>query len=680
MLVSWKWLGDYVPLPVTVDEVVERLTMSGLNHESTKSVGDDQCIDLEVTSNRPDCLGHFGVAREIAALFRLPLKFPDPQPTQTNEDVGTMLRVVVESPDLCPRYTARVIRGVKIGPSPAWMQDRLATIGVTSVNNVVDATNYVMFECGHPLHAFDMRHLHGGQIVVRRPKPQETIVAIDHCSYTLAGDDCVIADGTRPVAVGGVMGGADSEISDQTRDVVIEAAVFSPLAVRNTARRLNLHSPSSFRFERRVDWHRTEWASRRCCQLILELAGGQLLNGVLDVGQPPPPRSAIVLRKRRIEHVLGIEIPDEFTRDVLPRLGIIVDAEDAESWTVSPPTWRHDVEREADLIEEVGRLYGYHHIPDDVPVPLATSGRTSRQRVLDQVRRVMAASGLDEAMTPSMVPETWSDACSPWTDHPPLGSSQPMLGVLEKASQNVGPVQCLRRSLIPNLLEACRINEYRFNDMVELFETAHIYLPRPNKLPHEALVLGLVSGKEFLFIKGIVEAVVRDLDPDCPLRFFPLTSEPLFDARCAAKIELDGEMVGMIGTVGKEGQKRFGLRRPVTVAELDLTRLENRAVLVRRYQTISEFPPVSRDFNFIVAEQVTWFELESQVVLAAGSELESVRFREIFRDPQRDGAGRKRILLSVQWRSHRGTMTGEQIEEAAQQIILNCGNQLNAQL
>ena len=298
--------------------------MAGLNHEGTAEVGGDLAIDLEVTSNRPDCLGHIGIAREVAVLWGSDLAIPAAQPTEGKTPVEKLVKVRIDCPDLCLRYTARVIRGVKIGPSPKWMIRRLETVGLTPINNVVDISNYVLMECGQPLHTFDFGKLEGktpAEIIVRRPLPGETIEAIDHKTYVLDPEMCMICDARPPVAIGGVMGGAQTEISPKTRDVLIEAAEFDPVSIRNTARQLNLHSDSSYRFERRVDPEGLDWASRRCCELILDLAGGELASGVIDVGRPPPDREPIVLRLSQIERILGIPVPAKRVRDILLALG-----------------------------------------------------------------------------------------------------------------------------------------------------------------------------------------------------------------------------------------------------------------------------------------------------------------------------------------------------------------------
>lgn len=679
MIVSRNWLNDYVSMDVDLDELVDRLTMSGLNHEGTESVGDDLAIDLEVTSNRPDCLGHIGIAREIATLFERDLNIPAVNYQPESEQVVDTCRVEIQAPDLCPRYTARLIRGVQVGPSPQWLVDRLATIGVASVNNVVDVTNYVMFECGQPLHAFDFEKLEGGRIIVREPFADETIEAIDHHTYKLEPGMCVIADANRAVAIGGVMGGAQTEVGDQTTDVLIEAASFNPLSIRNTARKLNLHSPSSFRFERTIDPAMVDWASRRCCQLIQQIAGGRILDGVLDEGSTPPQPQSVTMRFDQVTRILGISIPHDFAIRTLQRLGLRIDETDDQQITATPPTWRADLTREIDLIEEVGRIYGFDKVPDDAIVPMAASHKVDFDRVRDKVERVITGAGFDEAITASFVPEPWSEAFSPWTDQPALRASQPMLGVLEKSSQNIGAVDCIRRSLVPSLLEARRINEYRSNVDIELFEIAKTYLPSEDPIPDQPTMLGLVSGRDFYEVKGILTGLLNVLNPDLKWDLAEWRDD-LLDPNLCGELRINGQPIGYLGTVSKSGKKKFGLRSDAVVAEINLTHLAPLAVLTPIHHDPSPFPAVSRDFNFVLDESVRWAELES-CVRSAGSELlEQIQYRETFRDPERDGEGKKRVLMTVTFRSPDSTLTGDQVEELCRAIVDACGSKLGAKL
>ena len=680
MIVSWNWLTEYVDLAMTHDDLVDRLTMSGLNHEGTDLVDKDQAIDLEVTSNRADCLGHIGVAREIAALYEIPLKIPDPQPATCSDSVSQFCSVEIEAEGACERYTARLIRGVKIGPSPQWMQERLKSLGIGIVNNVVDATNYVMFECGQPLHAFDFSKIQDGKIMVREARAEETFEAIDHRTYQLAPGMCVIADSEDAVALGGVMGGADSEVSEATVDVLIEAAYFEPLTIRSAARKLKLHSPSSFRFERNIDSENLDWASRRVCELILESAGGELLEGVIDVGSPPPSRESINLRYRQLQRLLGIEIPIDFVAPTLEKLGLVIESSDENSVTAIAPSWRKDLTRDVDLVEEVGRIYGFEKIPDDVNVPMSASYRPKADRVVDKVRNVLTAAGFDEAVTPSLVPQPWSDAFTPWCDSPPLISSQPMLGVLEEYSHNIGTVNLLRRSLVPSLLEVRRINDYRSNVNVNLFETAKVYLPSDgNAIPDQPMKLALVSHRDFFAVKGVVEALVRELNPSAAVEV-KKCDEALLDASQSGEFWLGEQRLGWIGSVSESAKKQFGLRSAAVVVEVDLGVLEHQTQLIACHANQSPFPPVSRDFNFIMDDEVRWASLEATIRSESGPLLESVRYLETFRDETRDGPGKKRVLFSVVFRSNEATLTGAQAEELCNRIIANCTNAHEATL
>ncbi len=679
MLVSLQWLQEYVRPNVGQDQWIERLTMSGLNFDGAADVGADQAINLEVTSNRPDCLGHIGVAREISALLQIPLQTPNPQPKPSGPPIQKDFQVVIDAPHLCSRFTARLVRGVRIASSPKWLVDRLATVGIGSVNNIVDVTNYVMLECGQPLHAFDFRKLQGATILVREPRPVETLLAIDHKTYRLEPGMCVISDANRAVGLGGVMGGAETEVTPSTVDVLIEAAQFNPVSIRHTARKLNLHSPASYRFERTIDSHQIDWASRRCCQLILELAGGQLADGCVDVGQTPAPAISIRLRHRQTDRVLGIQVPPKRGTEILAALGFSVSASSADEVTVTAPSWRRDVTREIDLVEEIGRIHGYEHVPDNRPVPMVASHKRPTDRVVDRLRHFLTAAGLDEAMTTSVVPAPWSESFSPWTNAEPLVSQQPMLGVLEKSSQNIGQVNHLRRSLIPSLLEAYRINEYRGNSDVHLFELATVYLSQQTGLPDEPTKLAIVSQRNFFELKGLIDSLLAHLNSKA-VATITTFDHPLFDVNFSGQLDFAGQRLGCIGSVSAQGKRTFGFRQSATVAELDMQAILGLAVATVRHQEVSPFPSIQRDFNFVVEERVRWHDLESIVRHAGGELLESVGFKELFRDEKKDGPEMKRLLLTVILRSSELTLTGAQADAICERIVRQCQSDHKANL
>jgi len=669
MIVSCDWLKEYVDLSMSVDELTDRLTLTGLNLEGVESVEGDTAIDLEVTSNRPDCLGHLGVAREIAVLWEQELKVPALGAKDTGPKVESLTSVSVECPELCPRYTARVIRGVKVGPSPEWLAKRLRSLGIAVVNNIVDITNFVMMECGQPLHAFDFAQLEGKKIIVREAKSGEKFTAINHQSYELQAGTCVIADAVRSVALGGVMGGADTEVSDATTDLLIEAAAFDSLSVHNTARKLVLHSPSSYRFERGVDPVGIDWASRRCCELILELAGGELAEGVVDVGEPWQPHEPIKLRFPQLPRILGIEISIDEVRKILTDLGCQETHICDHCVKVVPPSWRADLTREIDLIEEVARIHGFDQIPEDAGVKMVASTRSREDRVREQVRDVLVAAGFDEAMTLSTVELKWIEAFRPWTSADPLMTSTP---VLRRAN-------CLRQSLLPSLLAARRTNETLSNPVVELFEMADVYLPRHSELPDERRMLGLTTGGGFAELKGVVEALVNAIAPECRLEALAY-EEPLFAAGRGCELKLGEQTLGYLGEVSKTGLDEFELRGNSTVAELDLNVIVDVADLIRRVHPLSHFPPVGRDLNLVVDEQVRWGEVEGIVRTSGGELLERVTFQETYRDADRLGANKKSLLFSIQLRSAEGTLTNEQADAVRDEIVTAASKKLAAEL
>ena len=676
MLVSWNWLKQYVTLDMDREELENRLAMSGLNHEGTETVFDDLAIDLEVTSNRPDCLGHIGVAREIAVLYDLPLSIPTPNPQATGPDVDTGFSIKIEAPELCSRYTARIIRGVKIGASPQWMQDQLRTVFApvnkdwSPVNNVVDITNYVLMECGQPLHAFDLGKLQGEQIIVREATEGEEFEAIDHHTYKLTPGMCVIADANRPVAIAGIMGGADSEVSDGTVDILIESAAFSSIATRTTSRALNLHSPSSYRFERALDPQGVEWATNRACELILEHCGGTLDNGFIDAGGATWQPAPVVMRLSQVERILGISIDADEVKRILLTLGNTETQSDDISLTVAQPTWRRDLTREADLLEEIARIHGYEKIPEDVGVPMAASFKSDWDRVTSKLRTTMTAMGFDESLTASVVPASWTQTYSPWSDKTPLRTLSPMLKGAD----------ALRTSLVPSLLEVRRINQSLANPSVELFETAKIYLPTDSGLPQEQWTLGITSGHGFQHLKGVIETALRSLKIDRPLDV-ETTAQDLLHADYCASLTLNGEHFGFLGEVNEAGLKAFSLRSPASIAEIRMDLLVQHSTLIPQHSQLSNFPAITRDLNIVLSESVRWDALEASVRSAVDAEqLEDITYQETYRDPERDGADVKRVLFTVKLRRSDQTMTNEQADGVRSEIVAAIESQLDGKL
>jgi phenylalanyl-tRNA synthetase beta chain len=673
MIVSSNWLRDYVPLDMSPDALADRLTMSGFNLEGVSELDGDTALDLEITSNRPDCLGHIGVAREISVLFDCELSIPEAKPATSAEKTSSATSATIECEDLCPQYFARVIHGVKVGPSPGWLRKRLEAVGVASINNVVDVTNYVMLECGQPLHAFDLDKLAGRRIVVRRAKPGEVLVAIDHNKYPLSGEMCVIADANRPVAIGGVMGGMETEISASTSNLLIETADFIPLSIRNTARKLGLRSDSSYRFERGVDPAGLDWASRRCCELILKTAGGRLLDEPVVAGKGCPlKRPPIALRFAQIPRILGIDVPPRRASEILVSLGLKPDGAAGETTArFTPPSWRRDLEREADLIEEVARIHGYDKIPDDVPVPLELSARTRRDRVADEIGGNLTACGFYEAITFSFVSEEVAGLFLPRGERPFVR--------VDHRSWKLDNI--LRQTLVPSMLLSLRENERHGVHGVQLFEIAKVYLDAdPRKPEHESepVVVGMVSGRTFGEVKGVIEQLVARLDRGAVLIVRPLTASGFVPGR-AAELDLGGRRLGFLGEVDRRVTDKFDLRDAVIAAELDFSLLVESADLIPEFKPLPQYPPIERDLNFVLDEDVTWESLTSTVRKSAGPLLEEIKFGGQYRG-QQIGAGKKSYLLRLSYRAADRTLTSDEVEAAKHAVIEACERTLKAQL
>ncbi|NDC54069.1 MAG: phenylalanine--tRNA ligase subunit beta [Planctomycetia bacterium] len=685
MIISLDWLADYVQVPATPDALAERLLMAGLNHESTARVGADTALEIEVTSNRPDCLGHIGVAREAAVLFGLPLHVPDPRPPEGAEKATESVAVEIHAADACPFYSARVIRGVRVGPSPKWLVDRLATVGVESVNNVVDVTNYVMLECGQPLHAFDLASLRGGRIVVRHAADGEPFTAINHKTYSLTPRMCVIADAERPVALAGVMGGADTEIRPATTDLLLESAQFAPLAVRAAARGLVLASASSYRFERGPDPAAVEWASLRAAALILELAGGTLEQGVATAGSPAGTQATIALRPGRVAEVLGVAIPAAREHAILAGLGFVDTSRGGEgsgepaAWRA--PTWRRDVTREIDLVEEIARIEGYGRVPENLPITARPVERPAREETVRAASGVLVGAGFCEALTRSVVSGRLEAAAGPW------GGAT----ALEVRPALVRGADRLRRTLLPSLVEARAGNVAAGAPHGELFEVARAYVgnaDRGGDSPvEEPLLVAFVTGGGFFAAKGCVEAVLERLgvagaggQTTCR----PLDHELFARGRAAEVLLARGpaaaERIAVIGEFSSALLAAAGLDGTAAGAEIRLDRLEFAVGRDRKLHRPSDFPAVERDVNLVVADTVPWADIAAAIRTAAGPLLEHCRLVQVWQDAERLGAGRKSVVVTLRLRSDSGTLSGDEANRVVQAVVEACGRAVGATL
>jgi phenylalanyl-tRNA synthetase beta chain len=678
MKISLHWLNDYLAPPAEAHEVETLLTQQGLpiaSREPAPGSAGDVVLDVEVTSNRSDCLGHVGLAREVAAGSGRRLTPPKlvAEGVNYNLDLPTassFVRVTNQNRSLCPLYTARVIIGVKVGPSPAWLVERLAAVGVRSVNNVVDVTNYVMFELGQPLHAFDLDRLAGRRVVVRTAADGEPFVAIDGSSHRLRKDMLVIADAEKPVAVAGVMGGRDSEIALATTNVLLESARFDPLSVRRTSRTLKLSSDSSYRFERGVDPLGVEFASRRAAALIVELAGGTLAEGVIREGADLPAPRAVALRLQRCNELLGTNLTRDQIAEPLGRLGLGPRWDpDGTRLTCAIPTYRLDLSREVDLIEEVARLRGYDAIPVQPkievlarPVQASVAGR----QVLSHV---LVAHGYYETITFSFTRPEQGRLFVP-CDHQPL--------MIEDERRKSEPM--LRPSLLPSLLACRKSNQDVGNEGVRLFECAATWSRRGADIV-ERNRLGLIADAPepdvaLRQIRGAIEELLIQLQGGQAAEFTP---EDRSIYATAAMIRLGDTPLGHLGLVALAIQRLFDLQTQVVAAELDLDALLAGYPPRRNARQLPRFPGIERDLSVVVAEEVRWSQVHQHVLQTQPALLEEVRFIGTYRGKPVP-PGRKSVTFRMVFRDPASTLRHEQVDPQVHAVVEALKQELGAEL
>ncbi|MBL7221903.1 MAG: phenylalanine--tRNA ligase subunit beta [Phycisphaerae bacterium] len=665
MNISLNWLTDYVEVAMPTAELEQLFTRIGLNHEGTSETPTDLVLDLEVTSNRPDCLGHIGVARELSVATGKKFTPPVLGDIPTSGQAAELTKVDVQAPDLCGRYSARVIRGVKVGPSPEWLVERLEAIGMRSINNIVDVTNYILMEYSQPLHAFDYDKLAENRIVVRRAKGGERMVSIDETTCDLDESMLVIADAVKPVAIAGVMGGLDTEVSDQTVNILLESAQFDPLNIRHTSRRLALMSESNFRFERGVDPVGVDEASRRACQMIVQLAGGELAGGAVDVWANPYEAPTVTLRPARCCALLGFDIPADEQAAILDRLGLAAQL-DGDTITCTIPPYRADLRREADLIEEVARIVGYDKIPLSTKIAHEVVGLDDEQKIRRDIALVMAASGFDEAVT-----FTYIDA----EEAALFGVSDPVCAdTLTRKTNNA-----LRPTLLPSLLAACKSNQDAGASDISLYELAAVFPPKGGDgLPNEYVELAMVSSGDLRDLRGAVEALCEQIATGALMELKP-SAQPGMDPQAAADIFLDANPIGAIGQISADVLKYYSLERPIAAARLRMDVLRSCANLERTYKTVARFPAIRRDLSLVVDEETTWSQVQ-EVLTAIDQPLRTdVQYVTTYRGKPIP-AGRKSVTLTAVYQSSEGTLRSEQVDEEIQTVVKAFAKTLNAEV
>lgn len=653
------WIGEYTQLPQDEAAVSKAYTLSGSEVEGRETVEGETVLDFGITVNRPDCMNVYGLAREASVLLGQRLKPVETACAETGPPASDLTSVRVEAPDLCPRYSARVITGVRVGESPAWMQRRLLQCGLRPINAVVDTTNYVLVELGHPLHAFDMDTLQEHRIVVRRAGEGEKIVTLDEVERTLDPSRLVIADAARPVALAGVMGGTETGVTAATRNVLLEGAVFDPVNIRKTSKALSLRTDASHRFERGVDFEGPAYALDRCARLILEICGGTLAKGRIDVMKRPPRRKAIRLRHERLVGLIGLDIPRDRCAYILADLGFEVQEQADGVWRVTAPSHRVDVTREADLIEEVVRVHGLEDLVPQLPALVdPVGGAPAEQELEERLRDALSAAGCTEVIHMSMT-------------SPELESA---FGVVAEPMALRNPLSpqasILRTSLLGPMAACAARNRARGVRQLALFELGRVYLPQDGALPREerraALLLysddppgrwGDPPAFGLIHLKGKVEAALRRLGLQAG---FAPADRPRFQPGLCLTVEAAGAELGVLGSLKPGLLEAAGLKSGAAhAAELSL---EGVLALLREpsFKPFSRFPSVTRDFSFHMEKDVRWGDIEERLRGLALPDLVSVRLADCY-EGKGVPEGRQSWTFSLVFQSNDRTLTEEDI-------------------
>ena len=662
MRTSVTWINDYLDRPASADEQAELLTAAGLNFDGGEDADNgERWQEIETTSNRGDCLCHVGMAREICAMSGRSLRAPAAAPRATGEPAARFVAVSNDDHEACPRYTARVIRGVRVGPSPEWLQRRLRAIGQIPRNNLVDCTNFVLFELGQPTHVFDLDTLRGARIHVRRARKGERFLPIGEGAQEteLAGGELVIADGERPVAIAGVKGGAVTAVTDRTVNVLVEAATFSPMAVRTASRGLRISSDSSYRFERGVHPADIDAAADRLVALILETAGGTLCEGTVEAGAPLPAPRRVTVRPSRVRAILGTDIPLEEVVRALDTLGFSpVVRGDAIDCAV--PARRLDIEREIDLIEEVCRIHGLDRIPMKDRLAVRVAPVEPEVAAPRAVKGLLVGLGFVESITHTLVSERHAA--------PFFRAGRAALRV---GDERAGGTPVLRPSVIPSLLEVRRRNADAGLAELRLFEFASAFALRPDGAHDERALVTLLSDAPadpdgaMRWIRGTCERTVRLLAGNhASLGVDAVAAAdraPWYSAE--ARLTVDGNPLGSWGLLAPVALAAFGLEGTFAAAELSLRPLYANYPPDARAEALPAFPAIERDMSAILPEQATWAEVEALVHGMRLPCFESLGFVGTYRGKQ-TGAGRKSVTMRLVFRAPDRTLRREDADQS----------------
>jgi phenylalanyl-tRNA synthetase beta chain len=679
MKLSPQWIRDFVDLTVDDRRLAEDLTAVGIAVEGISGSGSDTAFEMEIGTNRPDAMNHYGVAREAAAIYDVPLKPLSAVSCQPSGSSGAAFPIVVEEPDLCPRFSARVIRGTRVKPSPEKIAHRLQLLDQRPISNAVDATNYVLWEMGKPTHVFDMDLLEGGKLIIRKAKDGEKLKTLDGLERTLTSEDLVVADAKKPVGLAGVMGGYDTMITDKTRNILIESAWWDPLTVRKTSRRHGIHTDASHRFERGADFDSTILSCDLVSDLILQSGGGELVGDAIDVVSRKIDQAPVVLRLSEVQRILGGNLTTNEIFRILKKLGfgVIPEGQADAQFRVHIPSWRLDVEREIDVIEEIARLHGYDKFENTLPAfsgavvepPHAAMDATLRERAL--------ALGYDEAVSITFISHADAERFS-------------SASVLELENPLSEEASVMRTSMAPGMLDMLAWNLNRDLENVRLFEMGRVYETRGGERVEPTRVcLGATATavKNVLPARGVIDVSKGELaeaaeafpsfkgDVENLLAAFAY-GELSFDRKTAeyfhpgrsARALMDGRPVAEFGQIAEDVKSQRKLRQDVFLAEIDLEQLHTRGLRTVKFAQLAKYPAVERDFSFVFADDVEFAAMRRAVMGLDIPEIREFEPVEIFRGGSIE-PGHYSILLRARLQSDAGTLRDEQIGQWSAKIV-----------
>ena len=620
---------------------------------------DDSIVEFEITPNRPDCLSVIGLAREASATFKRPLKLHTPEPHGCGGSIADLVDIDIEDGDLCPRYTARMVKNVKIAPSPRWMRERLRASGVRPINNIVDITNYVMLEYGQPMHAFDFSCVEGGHIIVRTAHEGETIQTLDGNERKLTPNMLCICDEHKPVCVAGVMGGANSEIVGDTAMVLFESANFNGVSVRRTASALGMRTDASSRYEKGLDMMNTIKAVERACELVELLGCGEVVDGVMDVVAKEKAPTCIKLEPQKINALLGTELEEDLMREILVSLGFILNGDD-----IYVPSWRGDVEHYSDIAEEVARFYGYNKIPCTLMRGETTRGGFSEQQRFDRaIGGAVRALGYDEIITYSFISPTYYDKIR----MPKDSSLRNSLKILNPLGEDTS---IMRTTILPSMLEIIARNHSYRNKSARLYELGKIYLPREDGLADEPKYLSLGAygdGVDFFSFKGSIETLLHELRIT-DVKYVACTDNDSYHPGRCAKVYAGETYLGVFGQIHPLVAANYGMDTEVYTAELSFDAMYEKRGDIPVYQPLPKFPAVTRDIAVVCDEAVTVGALEESIRRGAKGLLKDVSLFDIYRGPG-VASGKKSVAFNLVLRADDRSLTGEEADEDVQSIL-----------